>query len=186
MWKGEVLVARTQAALRRSFLQIGILLVGSCFVLCGGCRTYSDIEVEYAFGAAPLAGFGPSFGWVPGPPPTAGDPRLDRPDLDPFIRERLDEELREKGYTKRSASHDFLLRYAIGKGIGFEKIGPNVKKIDRGSLVVDVVHPTSGKIMWRGVARAKLNYQNPPDVSQKRLRYAIRKLIDQFPGYERN
>jgi hypothetical protein len=60
-------------------------------------------------------------------------------------------------------------------------VNPHGDVIQEGSLVLDVLDPGAGKLIWRGVAQARISLTASPDVREKRLNLAVRQLMKDFP-----
>jgi hypothetical protein len=62
----------------------------------------------------------------------------------------------------------------------FDAVATSLKIYEQGSLVLDVMTPTS-KPMWRGVARAEVHRDRPDAERSKRIREAVFDLVEKFP-----
>jgi hypothetical protein len=60
-------------------------------------------------------------------------------------------------------------------------VNPHGEVFEEGSLVLDVLDPQSGKLIWRSVARARLDMATSPEVKEQRLTLAVQHLMKDFP-----
>ena len=56
-----------------------------------------------------------------------------------------------------------------------------VFEYDEGSLIIDLLDPTSRRIMWRGVIQAELSRDSTPEERTARIDAAVRKILTKFP-----
>ena len=56
-----------------------------------------------------------------------------------------------------------------------------VDEWEQGSLILEVVDPKTNKLMWRGVARAKLGKERTKEQQQARIKQAVSRMLDRFP-----
>ena len=47
--------------------------------------------------------------------------------------------------------------------------------------MLDVIHPTTKDLMWRGIAEAVVNPYSTPEKSEKKIREAVRRILERFP-----
>jgi hypothetical protein len=130
------------------------------------------------------------------------DPEPIRKRFEPTVMASVEEALARKGFRKAGAgeSPDFLVAYfalisvnTSGQTLGqflpgtvswglppFDAVATSLKIYEQGSLVLDVMTPTS-KPMWRGVARAEVHRDRPDAERSKRIREAVFDLVEKFP-----
>jgi hypothetical protein len=111
---------------------------------------------------------------------------------DQEIRSTLRQDLEQKGLTPATSGRpDVLVAYHTVKqqklnvddvGYGFWGWGgmPDVTTYTQGTLVVDLIDPTTMQTVWRGTATQVLNHPNNPDA--QKLSNAITKLMSQYPS----
>ncbi len=56
-----------------------------------------------------------------------------------------------------------------------------VDEWEQGSLILEVVDPKTNKLMWRGVARAKLGKKRTEEQKRARITQAVSRMLDRFP-----
>jgi hypothetical protein len=52
---------------------------------------------------------------------------------------------------------------------------------ERGSIHLRAVDPASGKVIWRGVAAARIDLSLPADERSRRIALSVKKLLERFP-----
>jgi hypothetical protein len=138
-----------------------------------------------------------------------GDPRLDGANLDPQIRSALEKALAENGLNKAAAGQapQALLGYTVSirrKSVstpvnetagyntgwtanradeGYRSIdsgGTYLEEWEQGRLIVELLGPANGDLLWRGTAKTEINFDNPPSERARRLRTAAKRLIGQI------
>jgi hypothetical protein len=121
---------------------------------------------------------------------------------EPVILQAVGERLVARGYPAASSgAPDFHLIYYLFVTIGSmsQELGqflpanaqwhmwpitPQTTAVEfypQGALVVDALSTTTGKVVWRGVAQAKLQEQNSDEKREQRLRAVIKDLMSKFP-----
>jgi len=58
---------------------------------------------------------------------------------------------------------------------------PAVNSFEQGTLVIDVVDPTTKQLVWRVTGTDTVNLKNSPERKRKNLRRAIDEMLDKFP-----
>lgn len=141
-----------------------------------------------------------TYKWLPRK--DSGDPRIDDDALEKRVVGSVDAWMGAHGYRKVEENPDFLISYhaVITKNtstsyMGTEVYGddwyggrtgrpPNevyVETFEVGTLVVDLIHPESRVIGWRGWAQASLD-ENPSEAQKDKLvRNAVNRLLQYFP-----
>ena len=56
-----------------------------------------------------------------------------------------------------------------------------VDEWEQGSLILEVVDPKTNKLMWRGVARARLSDGTSEEQKHARIKRAVARMLDRFP-----
>lgn len=171
-------MTRQRYLLTRFSLTLALLMVA---VGGFGC---SDIEVTSRYGPEiKLSGLGPTYSWVP-PSVSGTEARsFGNVEIERFVQNVLEQQLQAKGFQKVSeGAADFCINYRLAKKlettIGAVSSG---EVYEEGALILDVISPKTGKLIWRGVAKARINNANSPDVRKQRVEQAVRELFKVFP-----
>lgn len=170
-----------------------LLMFGAALMLLGGCASSitSDIEVETESNSkVDFSGY-QSYSWL-GSAAILRDPegRWEPPnfDADAEIVFLIDRELRARGKLESQVNPDMLVFY--GAGIDMDnidiKVDPSTSmeemaNVPRGSLVVLLIDTRTEVAIWGGVATAKIKQDPDPEVTRKRLDYAVRTMFKNFP-----
>jgi len=171
-------------------------------VLAAGCG--HSIEVQTM--AAPDAGFASlhAFRMLPGParrdgrvPSGEDDPMLSNSIANQSLRERISRAFQDRGYTLDERNPDFAVAfYATARekldvttwdyGYPFDprwgRYGPPMQTVTQyteGSVIIDVVKPRTGELLWRGVGKAEL--EGSADENLQRLVKAAETIVGKFP-----
>lgn len=170
-----------------------LLLFGATLMLLAGCASSmtSDIEVETE--TNPKIDFSAyrSYSWL-GSAAILRDPegRWEPPnfDADAEISFLIDRELRARGKVETQVDPDMLVFY--GAGIDMDnidiKIDPSTSmeemaNVPRGALVVLLIDTATEIAIWGGIATAEIKQDPDPEVTRKRLDYAVRTMFKGFP-----
>jgi hypothetical protein len=150
--------------------------------LLAGC---SDITVTSRYGPdVKLSGLGSTYSWAPPPPSGAVvDRSLGGAEFQQAVRSALEQQLAAKGFKAApEGAVDFWVDYRLAKKLETDTgVVPSGEAYMEISLTLDVKTPATGQLIWRGVARTKLNTSNPPAVRKQRLAQAARELMKAFP-----
>lgn len=142
-----------------------------------------------------------SYAWLPDQPGPTGRPRLDSPLVQERIRKAIDAALAGKGYSESAQSPDFLVRYDLTAErrvdvssydtpyytrYGYRMVLPEtvVREYDVGSLIVDVADAREKKVVWRGIAEARLRGESAPTDPaqvQERVTEVVNAVLEKFP-----
>ena len=114
-----------------------------------------------------------TFDWGPPDNLPVGDPRLDNnPFFQDYVQGAIEKGLAGRGYTRAAAgsASDLLVHYHASVnqrvevnqadrryGYCYENCEPQVIDYEQGTLVIDLVEPRSGKVVWRGWAQDTMN-----------------------------
>ena len=151
------------------------LLVVSTVTGCNGSR---GVEIKTTWGPmVKYSDFGPTFGWVRGVDDTPAAEQA----LHELICKTVEQELIGKGYARNTAGNPELrIDYRIGRKSRPDQTGHGYH--EEGALVLDMLDPSSRERYWRGIAKAKLHHEDPPDVRRKRVTEAIHRMLAGFPA----
>lgn len=64
---------------------------------------------------------------------------------------------------------------------GYSGYGFYPRQYDEGLLVIDFIDPTSRKLLWRGMVRDYLRFQDSPETRDLRIHGAVVAVLDRFP-----
>jgi hypothetical protein len=169
------------------------LLAALLAVLLVGCAT-ADVQSDWD----PQADFGrlKTWDWFPKSRPPTLDPRLDSGLLDARIRQAVENELAAKGFKPRGGPNaDFFVSHtvAIHQKITASSLndfyGPSYGRVSRvyvdeyevGTLVIDVLDPRKGQVIWRGSYQARLTPATNPSEREERVNTAVHAVMERFP-----
>jgi hypothetical protein len=151
-----------------------------------------------------------SFCWVAPAAYLYNDPRLKMDQLEPLVREDVEQQLHAHGFVSTDcAAADFqvtfraALRDRIAEGRSPDDEGGGVTvyeynpetggqwwtsrsggtvNVEReGSLIILVMQPKTGKVIWNGSASASLRSQATPEQRKQRLEKVVSQIMQQFP-----
>jgi hypothetical protein len=173
----------------------------------GGCTTInvsSDYDANANFTALK------TYDWA-GDHPITGNPRLDNDILHARIHNAIEQELAAKGFQKTAGgTPDFKLAYHIGleqkldvvtfndydyaypasynMRTGFDHhMGAwpasqtNVYQYEEGTLLLDIIDPSSKQLIWRGSAATEVDPSQSSEKKEAKINKAVHKLLAQFP-----
>jgi hypothetical protein len=174
---------------KRMFVFGVLAMVGAC---SGGMEIHTDFDRS-----ADFSGF-QAWDWVPVPAEETGDPGVDDPIVRARIRAAVEDELSKRGYLQRSDNPDFLVNYhtAMKDELNsvemqdyydrqpYEEFPQDVTYTytwHKGTLILDFIDVGSNKMVWRGIARAEVNLNDPPDKKKARIARAVERMLREFP-----
>ena len=184
--------------MQKSVLSI-LLLFLTTSLGCSGLKVSEDYEPGTDFSGLT------TYAWKTEAPQKTGDVRVDNPFMHQRIRTAVERSLGLKGFRKSDGgSPDFLVDYqytirskitsqgvSTGFGIGtggsggFGGIGVSsggdVKEVDEGALVIDVIDAGNGKLLWRGTGMRTLSSNPEPQKTTQTVNETVEKILAQFP-----
>lgn len=145
-----------------------------------------------------------TFAWQNDVQPKYDDIRLNSSLLDQRIRRAVEEALVSAGFVKTTRQEaQFLVAYELAvrqriesqpqSGIGFGvgmggprggvmvSSGSDVRSYDQGLLLVDVLDPGSGRLLWRGKATDRFVQHSDPEKNTQKINETVIKVMAQFP-----
>lgn len=178
----------------------GFLFLGTVLAGCATTSASADYNRSTDFSALK------TYGWSGDQ--LSGDLRFDAPDLREAIRQSIETELQVKGLQKVTAGNpDVLLKYYItveqkkevaggvnppafsSRGAYAGAAGPNsfasreamTFHYEEGTVVLDMVTPGTGEILWRGTLEGMVDPTATPAKRIERVPGAITKILEKFP-----
>jgi hypothetical protein len=172
---------------------LGLLVAG-----CSGIAVKQDYDSAANFGALK------SFSWQSAVQASTGNELTDNTLLDSRFRAAVERELQAKGHTKLATGSDYLVAYSytvqnkverdrgsVGVGVGSSRrggfggigfdLGYGDRDYEQGTLIIDVLDPAAGKLLWRGFARQRLVWQSDPEETTARINEAVAAILQKFP-----
>ena len=58
---------------------------------------------------------------------------------------------------------------------------PLTREFNEGTLILDIIDSPTQRHVWRGWAQGEIQKTVEPGVREKRIREAVRKILDEFP-----
>jgi len=172
---------------KQSFMVIGRIFLGALFlaVICG-CQEPIMVRSAYGPGMS-FSGKGSTFGWMPVAEKTTGNARLDNPGLHELIRSTVESGFIAKGYEHNpEGTPDFWIYYNIATKV---RVDPYVQwgfeEYEEGSLRLAVINPQTRQVIWNGIAKTRLDDTYPPDVRRKRIKEAVRRMLERLPDRDK-
>lgn len=149
-----------------------------------GCTYVGPLEVNtYWSPGVEKSRIGPVYDWSPRLVEAIETAEPDMARTSRVIQTTLSEELNARGYRQASGdAADVLINFNIGT----KTMGPGTAAVDfvkQGSLVVDLLDPAEGGRLWRGVAHAEIQREDSPDVRDKRVKEALRRMLADLPTH---
>lgn len=140
---------------------------------------------------------GARFGWMPESIRYFGDPRLDGVMLNSLLQEAIQSELSKKGFAFTTPEDcDFKLGYVAalesaisdrdvnalyGISAGHVPRESMSREYEKGTLIIDVIHPETRRCVWRGSLQANIGFDLPEKIRRQRIALAIKQLFANFP-----
>jgi hypothetical protein len=178
------------------------LVLSALALACSGIKVDSDYDPSADFSQLR------TWAWLP----QAGQPDDSGPDnalLDSRIRAAVKSELDAKGYTlSTSGTPDFQVAYhlsvagklevdtlyrrhrgtglRIGGGrVGWDYARTHVREYDEGTLLLGVLEPGSGALLWWGSGVAIMREGDTHETRMQHINSALKKILERFPPGDR-
>ncbi len=145
-----------------------------------GCSAGGPITYASSYGPGmKLSGLGSTYAWAP----EGSEERAGTEELHELVHDSVDKHLAEQGFAlKPSSPVDFWVTYRLARRQQADStVLASGEIVEAGSLVLKVLDPASRELIWRGIARARIQESDPPDVRKQRLEAAVRGLMQRFP-----
>jgi hypothetical protein len=159
------------------------VLICVCFVK--GCSEGNDIEVTTAYGPGlKLDGIGERYTWLSPKEMPHGDAWLDNPSLHAHVRRDLTAGLAQRGFVESGDQDpDFWLAYGVARRrVNDASVYAHGVTYKKGSIHLRVIDPETSKIIWHGVAGARIDPARPAEERTRRISMAVKKLLASFPS----
>ncbi len=144
-----------------------------------------------------------TYDWLPEPQQKQHSPQAENTLVKSRVRHAVERELDKKGYRKVSEAPDFYLAYhtAVQRKVEVQRVPvasrrgtgrrggrggwggayTDVHEYDEGTLILDVVGAGKQELMWRGTARAVMNWKDDPETKTETINEAVGKILELFP-----
>lgn len=155
-----------------------------------GCSQMVTVKQDFD-DYAPFDRFN-TYAWLP-IPADLGSATGKWQQADVAMRQAIDREMADKGFTKVDVNSDVLITYSFGtaeKGTGsgnfsvdyqLDYSNAEVWKTGGGILIIDMVNAKTEKLAWRGTAHVALNVDPTPEMVEKNINRAVEKVMGQYP-----
>lgn len=185
------------------FVQLALGLAALLSLACASVRVSTDYDEEYDFARlSTFAWIDPPLREESRSQAPSGDPFAHNTLLDKRVRDEVETWLTSHGYREagESESPDFLLRwdllsrevdrespvvvsggfgrygYGWGSGVGYG-YSPS-RDYQEGTLILDVIDPSTQTIAWRG---SGITESRDPHMKPERLRKSVAAILERFP-----
>ena len=113
-------------------------------------------------------------------------------EVDSMVRRVIEDEMMKKGLTRVETNPDIEVTYHIGLTGEYGSINwdrnyleqvknAEVYKSSGGVIIVDVIDARTDRLIWRGTGTGAVNVDPTPEMVQKNVTRAIKKIMDKFP-----
>jgi len=172
----------------------GLLLLAMFLMAgCAGMGTSLTDDISIEVEADPRTNFAgyKTYMWL-GASAIVNDPfgQWEPPafDADAEIKFLIDQELRARDMTETSATPDLLIGFAAGidmTNVEYKE-NPNTRfksleSVPKGALVILMVDARTGVLIWAASAQGDVQ-GNTGEAAKKRLKFAVKGMLDRFPG----
>ncbi len=153
-------------------------------IFAGACLTTDDgIEVRSEFAPGVITDLGRTFDWFPDGDETKSS-QVD-PELDAFVRSKIEQELTRRGYHRSSQSPRFQVAYDLGSRNVLDSPFVGAEIHEEGALGIMVIDPERKVGIWRGIGKARIETSATPSQRRDRIHRAIRAIIAKLPRAEK-
>jgi Domain of unknown function (DUF4136) len=162
---------------------------------CSGIRVTTDYDPNADFSNVR------SYAWFEETSGVQGDRADVTSLLDRRVRSAVDGELQRKGIARVDKSTaKILVGYHLGvetkldvdtinSGYGYGRYGyyggistqTTVREYQEGTLLIDVIDPSSKQLVWRGSGQARIRQNSTPEEREKRIGEAVKEILESFP-----
>ncbi len=185
---------------------IKVMSLVAMIFFSGTVHAYGRIEVSAEWDKSADFYHLKTYAWLPEPPERMQDRKINYLLLEPRVKGSVDIDLRHKGYEKVEGKNaDFMIGYHVTKDEetnvaainGFYGYAPSydvwgrsigdpgfsntyVDRFVRGTLILDIVDPTSGKLIWRGYATAVIDPDSSLEDKTEIIQDATGQILQNF------
>lgn len=176
------------------WVAIAIVAVAAALTGCSSMEIQSDFDRD-----ADFSGYR-TWNWVPEKAPPTGDRRVDDPKVRESLEEIIEAKFLERGYERNTKSPDFYVNYfaALRDELNPTRIDNYYEYTaytvfvpywmstyttvwETGTMFLDVLDPTTKKLVWRGFAEIEINPQAGPRENVPKIEKAVGKMLKRFP-----
>ena len=171
------------------------LVSAAGWLACSGIRVTTDYDPNADFSDVR------SYAWLDENSGVEGDRADVASLLDRRLRAAVESELQSKGIapTDRSKAK-VLVTYHLGvetkldvntinTGYGYGPYGryggisstTTVHEYQEGTLLIDMVEPSSKQLVWRGAGQARIREYSTPEEREQRVNEAVKQILEDFP-----
>jgi hypothetical protein len=173
-------------ALAKTLLVIAVLAVGGC--AAATIRSYGDRGID-------LQRYR-TFNWASATAFSTGDPRLDNNEFFANrVRTQVESELTKRHFEKTTGDRpDLLVHYhaSVTQDLDVRTIDRDYRDsataryepyvFDAGTLFVDLVDPSTNRLVWRGWAEANIEgVIDDQRLLEQRIDEAVTRILDRLP-----
>src|SRR5262245_59462086 len=180
---------------------VGVVLAAA--IAIAGVKVKSERDPKFDFSRLKTWAWNPSTpGTIKMVGQTLRDPEAVERKYQPVITQAIEEEFVRRGYTRAtSAPPDFHATYYVlltmgsssqtaGQFLptnaqwGIPLFAPSTTALEyypQGTLVLDAAAPAPDRVIWRGAAEAKIEYENTEAKRTARIKGIIKDLLSKFP-----
>ena len=84
---------------------------------------------------------------------------------------------------------EFLDVDTVNTGYGYGRYGryggistsTTVSEYQEGTLLIDMIDPSSKQLVWRGSGQARIRQSSSPEEREKRIGEAVQQILEDFP-----
>jgi uncharacterized protein DUF4136 len=178
------------------------LAFASGFFACSGVRVTTDYDPSADFSGVR------SYAWFDERSGVQGDRADVTSLLDRRVRSAVDAELQRKGLARvDKGAAKIVVTYHLGvetkldvntvnTGYGYGRYGrfggvggttTTVSEYQEGTLLIDMIDPSSKQLIWRGSGQARIRQSSTPEDREKRINEAVKQILADFPpGSQKN
>jgi hypothetical protein len=162
---------------------------------CSGIRVTTDYDPNADFSNVR------TYAWFDDRSGVEGDRADVTSLLDRRVRSAVDAELQRKGIQLVDRSEaEALVGYHLGienkldvdtinTGYGYGRYGryggigttTTVREYQEGTLLIDVIDPSSKQLIWRGSGQSRINQYSTPADREQRVNEAVKQILEKFP-----
>ena len=167
------------------------------FTACATIKVSQDYDPDFDFGTVN------TYRWAPDFVPSGGPPEVDNDLVHNRIRGSIETQLSARGFREQNdPTPDVWVAYHIGidrkievdtiyhsnagwgrRGYGYGGYGGSstyVREYAEGTLLIDLLRPGSGDLIWRGSGSARIRERRTPEERTKAIDEVVAKILGQL------